>query len=56
MIFTVHSSLWVYRIQMSRAIALAQVAAPRLIDGMRALIVLGCAFALIMAERALPTF
>jgi len=41
---------------MSRAIALAHVATPALTEAMRALIVLSCTFALIMAERALPTF
>jgi hypothetical protein len=40
---------------MTRAIALAQDAAPALTEAMRALIVLTCAFALILAKSALPS-
>jgi hypothetical protein len=41
---------------MTRAIAFAQVATPALTEAMRALIVHSCAFALIMAGHALPSF
>lgn len=39
---------------MSRALTLAQNAAPSLAEALRALIVMSCAMALIMAESALP--
>ena len=39
---------------MTRAIALAQNAAPSLGEALRALIVMACTLALIMAESALP--
>ncbi|WP_295527839.1 hypothetical protein [Novosphingobium sp. Chol11] len=40
---------------MSRAIVLAQHAAPSVGEALRVLIVLSCALALIMAEAALPS-